>query len=269
MRTLCFSALMAVAILSSAAQSEGAMGPGGRGSDGGGFSGSRGGSPGGFTSGGRGYSGDRGSMPGGFTSSNRMFPGNRPVAFRGGRPNWGGPRSTGFDHDRFGNHGFFRHDRSFFFFSLGVPWCYYPSYGYYPAYSYPVYAPYPASYYPDTYVPTPYVYDSGASYSSPASSPAVQVRTWLELGHDWAKDLRLDIVAWDQLVAYVKAYVINASPTVRDEFRRGFLSGYGLHAQEAYDKALKQAVESAAADQNTAPPATPSIPPAPSSPPGQ
>jgi hypothetical protein len=66
-------------------------------------------------------------------------------------------------------------------------------------------------------------------------------RNYLQLGHDWSRDLRLDIATWDQFVAYVKAYILNAPPTARDDFRRGFIAGYGVNAEAAFDKVLKQA----------------------------
>ena len=237
MRTLWFSTLMAIAILSLADRTDAAMG--------------------------RGESGSPG----------RSFTGNRGMVYGGGSHTALGNRNSFYYHNRFGNHGYFPYrGNSFGFFFGGASLYYYPSYGYYPVYPYPVYNPYPAyNSYPvysyGTYTSAPYVYDSSADNSASIRPQTVQVRSYLELGHDWAKDLRLDLIPWDQLVVYLKQYIVNAPPASRDEFRRGFIAGYGLHAEEAYDKAMQQAVESLAADKNAAPPTTNPTQPAPSTPP--
>jgi hypothetical protein len=104
-----------------------------------------------------------------------------------------------FDRD-FDHHRFFHHDR--FFFGFGVPFYYYPAYSYYypapyyysdywPGYDYSS-VPYGSSYYP------PAVADS--SGSSATYSALVTSRSDTKVGHDWAQDLRLDIVTWDQFV---------------------------------------------------------------------
>ena len=126
-----------------------------------------------------------------------------------------GFRHGDFDHDRFfDHHHFFHHDRTFFFFDFGFPVFYYPSCYYYPPAYYNS-----ASYYYPSY-----------SYSSP---------TYRQLGHDWAQDLRLGIVTWDQFVSYVKAYIANAPTAPRDDFRRGFIAAYGENGDAAFAKALK------------------------------
>jgi hypothetical protein len=151
----------------------------------------------------------------------------------------GGFRQPGIRHDGFfdRDHDFDHHHRFFgrgFFFDFGFPFYYYPYSAYY--YDYP--PPYYYDYYdngPVYYYPSPSYYGSG-SYSVPVDS-----RTYLVLGHDWAKDLRLDIVTWDQFVAYVKTNIVNAPAGARDDFRRGFISGYGENGDDAFTKALKQA----------------------------
>ena len=159
--------------------------------------------------------------------SGRPGPSSGAFAHRQFGPS-GGFRRPFFDHDRdFGHHRFFHHDRSFFFFDFGFPFYYYPYY-YYPA-------PYGYYYGPDYYYDPSYSYN-GASYSAP-----VDRRTYLQLGHDWAKDLRLDIVTWDQFVTYVKAYIVDAPAGARDDFRRGFLAGYGENGGAAFEKALNNA----------------------------
>jgi hypothetical protein len=237
MRTLWFSTLMATAILSLAARTDAAMG--------------------------RGESG----------SPSRSFTGNRGMVYSRGSQTGFANRNSFYSHNRFGNHGYFPYHRnSFGVFFGGGSLYYYPSYGYYPVYPYPAYNPYPVyNSYPvnsyGAYSSAPYVYDSSAGNSAYIPPQTVQVRSYLELGHDWAKDLRLDLIPWDQLVVYLKQYIVSAPPASRDEFRRGFLAGYGLHAEEAYGKAMQQAVESLAADKNAAPPATNPTQPAPATPP--
>lgn len=83
-------------------------------------------------------------------------------------------------------------------------------------------------------------------YSSPPvyqSSPApVEVsRTFYQLGHDWAKDLRNDIATFDQFVTYLKANVSRADTRDYNDFRDGFVSTYGVNGQAAFDKAFQQA----------------------------
>lgn len=134
-------------------------------------------------------------------------------------------RDRFFDRDRdFDHHRFFRRDRFFFFFDFGFPAYYYPPPYYY---SGPVYY-YPASSY------------SSSSYSAPVDSP-----TYLVLGHDWAKDLRLDIVTWNQFVSYVETYIASAPAGACDDFRRGFVAAYGENGDAAFAKVLKDAGGSA------------------------
>jgi hypothetical protein len=157
----------------------------------------------------------------------------------------GGFHQAGFGHNRFFvGHDFDRRhffNRSRFFFSVGVPFYYYPYSYYYPAPYYYDYGPgydyssvpYSSSYYP------PVVScgnGSSATYSAPATS-----RSSTTVGHDWAQDLRLDIVTWDQFVAYVKTNLASASVGARDDFRRGFVSAYGDNGDAAFAKALKDA----------------------------
>ena len=142
-------------------------------------------------------------------------------------------------HD-FGHRHFFHNNR--FFFSFGVPFYYYPySYYYPPPYYYNDYGPaYDYSSVPDnnSYYP-PSVPDSNgssATYSAPTTS-----RSSTTVGHDWAQDLRLDIVTWDQFITYMKTNLASASVGARDEFRRGFVSAYGDNGDAAFAKALKDA----------------------------
>ena len=80
----------------------------------------------------------------------------------------------------------------------------------------------------------------------PVEAPAPSTTTVLrngfyQQGHDWAKDLRDDVVIRDQFVDYLKNNVINASSEDSAKFRRGFISAYGVNGDTAFDKALKKA----------------------------
>jgi hypothetical protein len=55
------------------------------------------------------------------------------------------------------------------------------------------------------------------------------------------------VVTWDQFVAYFRANVLNASPVVFSEFRRGFVDAYGANAAAAFDKAVQNATPPAPA----------------------
>jgi hypothetical protein len=186
-----------------------------------------------------------GMSSGGFSRSGGGFGGG----FRGGRG--------------FGDRRHFDHDR--FFFSFGWPvYCgpywypyYYPPYYYYDyGYYYPpAYDPYYYYYPPTTYYQSPtYSYSSGAPGYGVSDG-----RNYLTLGHDAGKALKFRTVSRDWLVEYLRAYVINASPSARDDFRRGFISGYG----EDGESFLKKAIEEA--QQQIPPPPRADTPPSPES----
>lgn len=60
-------------------------------------------------------------------------------------------------------------------------------------------------------------------------------------GHDWAKDLRDDIVTRDEFVNYLKKNISKASSADYNEFRRGFIDAYGVNGEAAFTKAYNQA----------------------------
>ncbi|HXI83489.1 MAG TPA: hypothetical protein VNL17_05295 [Verrucomicrobiae bacterium] len=162
---------------------------------------------------------------------------------------WGGGFRGGnrFDHDRF-------HDRSSFFFFGAFPF-WYPYY--WPPYYYYDYPPY---YYYDgyyDYAPGYYYYDYGppASYYTDRSTgyPPTDGRSYLMLGHDAGKALRKKAVSWDWFVEYLQAYIINAPSWVRDEFQRGFVSGYGDDAESMYKKGFQQAQQPKVSRNESAP----------------
>jgi hypothetical protein len=110
---------------------------------------------------------------------------------------------------------------------------------------YPYYY-YPYGYSPDYYYSAPYAYSPYTVYDSGSPPPAAgsssqQPSTYYQLGHDWGQDLRQDVVTWAQFVDYLKNTFPEASSTKLQEFRRGFLSSYGMNAVFAFDRALSQA----------------------------
>src|SRR5579859_6159593 len=61
------------------------------------------------------------------------------------------------------------------------------------------------------------------------------------LGTSWGQDLRRDVATWDQFVAYLKTYIIAASPADQAEFREAFINAYRINGAAAYDKAAVEA----------------------------
>jgi hypothetical protein len=121
-------------------------------------------------------------------------------------------------------------------------------------FSYPFY--YPAYYY--SYPPPYYAYDypapPPATYSAPSTATYDRenvlqgsyvdqdTQSYYSSGRDWGQDLRRDVVGWDRFVAYLKGTALSLSQTQLDEFRRGFVEGYGNRGNDALDKAMKEAV---------------------------
>jgi hypothetical protein len=119
----------------------------------------------------------------------------------------------------------------------GFPY-WYPVYADYPYYyDYPPPATYDNGYYPtyNTYVSPPDTGSGGTTAPEPSTSQVAP--TYNELGAAWGQDLRRDIVTWNQFVAYLKAYIVTATPASQADFRAGFINGYGINAVAAYDKA--------------------------------
>jgi len=142
-----------------------------------------------------------------------------PVAYA--RPGgFGGP----FHQPPYGGGGWGRGGHSGFYFYGGFP-LWWP-YGYYGP-------PYDSGYYYD--YPPAYYYDGAYRY------PTQDARSWLVLGHDAGKDLRLQTVTWGWFVQYLRAYIINAPPGTQDDFRRGFMDGYGDSAESVLSSAMQQA----------------------------
>lgn len=152
-------------------------------------------------------------------------PGGAPHGHGGGFGSWGGHGNW--------NHGRF-HDHFGFFFWGGPLWYpyYWPPYSYY---DYPYDYPAPRyDYY--NYNPPTYHYESGAS-----DYREYDGRDYLTLGHDAGKALRLKSVSRDWLVEYLRAYIINGPASAQDDFRRGFVTGYGEDGDAFFKKATEDA----------------------------
>ena len=155
-----------------------------------------------------------GGVGGKISGDRRMFPprggfGDRRV-FRGGL----------FEHGCGHGHGVV-------VFAYGVPYFYYPDYGYYDSASY--YAPGPSTEYtpdPDTQTEQ-YANQDADSYYQP--------------GYQWGGELKLYHVTMDQFVAYLKSYILSASPVQQAAFRTGFVAHFGADGQTLYDQAVQKA----------------------------
>jgi hypothetical protein len=139
---------------------------------------------------------------------------------------------AGFDRDRFHHH-----RNCIVVFVNSVPF-WYPVYTDYPYY---YDAPPPvtdnSAYYTadNSYVPPmdTSVTDTGTTQASPGYN---------ELGASWGQDLRREVVTWDQFVAYLKAYVVTATPDSQADFREAFINAYRVNGAAAYDKASLEAI---------------------------
>jgi hypothetical protein len=178
----------------------------------------------------------------------RMGGGGAPI--QQASPNhWGGYHGGGFHGgDRF-------HDHSDFFFFGAFPF-WYPYYGSPYYYDYP-----PPYYYYDDYYAPRYYYDYGPSASSyNGQAPAYRVddsRSYLVLGHDSGKGLMKKDVTWNWFVDYLQAYIVNAPSWARDDFQRGFVSGYGDGGESIYKKGLQQAQQPRPVSTESVPPSKP------------
>jgi hypothetical protein len=118
-----------------------------------------------------------------------------------------------------------------------------------------IYAPYRSCYYGPPAVYSYYPYyptERVVVVNPPPSEPVVVQRssppppqvvnsTYFTLGRDWARDIRDDVASRDQFVSYLKSNVTQTSTENYNEFRRGFISAYGVNGEAAFDKAYQQA----------------------------
>ena len=167
---------------------------------------------------------------------------------------WGGDHGGGFHGGGRFNHDRFHGGSDFFFFGAFPFW--YPYYGSSYYYDYPP----PYYYYDDYYAPRRY-YDSGpsVSYDNNRNSayPVDDTRSYLVLGHDSGKALRSKTVTRDWFVEYLQAYIVNAPSWARDDFHRGFVSGYGDDGESIYKKGIEQARQPRAVSTESTPASQP------------
>jgi hypothetical protein len=97
---------------------------------------------------------------------------------------------------------------------------------------------YQASYYYEDNPPRCYLDPFAAEY------PPYYGREYLVLGYDSGKALRLKTISQNWLVDYMRANVMDAPLNGRDDFRRGFVSGYGAGATSVLKEAIQEARES-------------------------
>jgi hypothetical protein len=92
---------------------------------------------------------------------------------------------------------------------------------------------------PETMVIERYSSDSYSDNNS--TTTTTDIDYFYKLGHDWANDLRRDIVTWDQFIDFLRVNIVPATITNYDAFRNGFLPAYGIHGAEAFDNAFRLA----------------------------
>ena len=142
----------------------------------------------------------------------------------------------GFDDRRVCRGGFFEHGRGHehgvVVFAFGVPYFYYP-YGYYDSAPYyaPDYGPSPST----GYAPVPNTQTE--SYANQGAD------SYYQPGSQWGGELKQYHVTMDQFVAYLKSYILSASPVQQAAFRTGFVAQFGAEGQTIYDQAVQQAIQ--------------------------
>jgi hypothetical protein len=67
--------------------------------------------------------------------------------------------------------------------------------------------------------------------------------SYYDLGRDWAKDLRRDVVSWGDFIRFLKDNNIQGSSRRSNDFRDGFVSAYGVNGDAAFRRAIRQACD--------------------------
>jgi len=148
----------------------------------------------------------------------------------------------------YGRHFYYRrgYGGALIVYGYGLPY-YYPYYGspYYgaPAYgdystepddSYAVQPAYPSVVVPDT--------SAGDESSQTPIYAAQDAQGYYQVGDQWGAGMKQYKLTMDQLVTYLKSYIIDASPAQQDAFRSGFIASAVPNAAATYDQAMQQAV---------------------------
>jgi hypothetical protein len=130
-------------------------------------------------------------------------------------------------HGQHFDHRFF-HGHGVVIFAYGVPYYYYPNYGYYDL------GPYSPA-------------DSSMGYTTASDAQTDQYTnqdtdSYYEPGYQWGGELQQYHVTMDQFVAYLKSYILSTSPAQQAAFRSGFVAHFGADGQTVYDQAVQQAI---------------------------
>lgn len=106
------------------------------------------------------------------------------------------------------------------------------------------------------YVSSDYGYSSSqpyCAYSAPVDNSPDQdspdayyanqdAQGYYQVGNQWGAELQQYQVTMDQLVTYLKAYIINSSSAQQNAFRSGFIASAIPNATVMLDQAMQQAV---------------------------
>ena len=85
--------------------------------------------------------------------------------------------------------------------------------------------------------------DASVDDSSPtATYPAQDAQEYFQVGDQWGAELKQYHVTMDQLVTYLKAYIVKASPVQQGAFRSGFIASVIPNAAAMFNQAMQQAV---------------------------
>lgn len=118
---------------------------------------------------------------------------------------------------------------------------YYYYYGWYP---YGYCWPYRSWYWGPSYSYYYYGYSPRYDYTRAPSYHTTQAaQTYYQVGVLWGVDLRHKLQTTDKLVAYLRDHVLTAEQINQDEFRRGFILGYGEGAEMVYEKAFQEVAQ--------------------------
>jgi hypothetical protein len=72
---------------------------------------------------------------------------------------------------------------------------------------------------------------------------AQNAQGYYQVGDQWGAELKQYHVTMDQLVTYLKAYIVKASPAQQGAFRSGFIASVIPNAAATFDQAMQQAAQ--------------------------
>jgi hypothetical protein len=79
--------------------------------------------------------------------------------------------------------------------------------------------------------------------SSPTDTYTAQdAQGYYQVGDQWGTELKQYQLTMDQLVTYLKSYIVDASPAQQGAFRSGFIASAIPNAAATFDQAMQQAV---------------------------